>query len=382
MYLHTRATLLIKRIRPIRNLGRWRGGPPRQAPLRSIALLIALIAHCALLGAPPLSRSAAATDAPALVLGVGDSLMYGIGASLPDERGEFALFADLARGRFGPNVRAVNVSVPGETSASLLAPKQPPVQIDGARTELGRVPEGQSAIVLLSIGGNDLLAVQGKDTSAREAALGAFRTNLDTVLARLLDGGRARQILIPTIYNPRGGDPTIVGSDAWWVERFNAALREVAAAHPGTVVADLSGPVRGKEDALTLARYGDVHLSNAGHRLAADILWTASGLDTTPPKIALVSPSPTDGASLRPIVTVRATITDDSGPNGVSRVVILVDGKEGDELLPRPDLGADTYLGVWDGRAFPGTHTLGIAAADRAGNYGAGTVRLVVGATP
>ena len=117
--------------------------------------------------------------------------MVGVGASLPDERGEFALVADLMRGRYGPNLRRVNVAIPGETSATLLAPtrRRPPPpasrhrrrsrpQIHRALDELGRLPGGRQAVVLLSIGGNDLQRLAGKETPAREAALATFRTNL------------------------------------------------------------------------------------------------------------------------------------------------------------------------------------------------------------
>ena len=81
-----------------------------------------------------------------------------------------------------------------------------------------------------------------------------------------------------------------MGSDAWWVERFNGAIRDIAGTKPGVPVVELAAKVRGKEQSLTLARFDDVHLSNAGHRLAADLLWAAGGFDTTPPDVTLVSP--------------------------------------------------------------------------------------------
>jgi len=337
----------------------------------------------------------AADPAPALVLGVGDSLMAGVGASLPDERGEFALFLALARGRFGPVVRGLDVAIPGETSGMLLASPPPravgagtptptPVppatqQIDRAQAELRRLPEGAGAVVLLSIGGNDLLGIAGKDAGARETALGMFRANLDTALQRLTADGRTRQLLVQTVYNPNGGDPAVAGSDANWVERFNGAIRDAAKGHPEVVVVELASAVRGNEGTLTLASYGDVHLSNAGHRRAADLLWTATGADRTPPDVTLLAPDA--GNAPRPVLTVRATVTDDSGADGVVRVALLVDGKEGAELLPRPDLAPGTYLGIWDGRLAPGPHTVGVRATDRAGNTRDTAVNVVVGAT-
>ncbi len=332
-----------------------------------------------------------ASEAPALLLGVGDSLMVGIGASLPDERGEFALVAGLMRGRYGQGLRAVNVAVPGETSATLLAPLPPAapaageptptptrLQILRALDELGRLPQGQQAVVLLSIGGNDLQRLAGKDTPAREAALATFRTNLTTIVTRLIEGGQTRAVLIPTIYDPFGGDPTAVRSDAWWIEQFNGAIRTGAMATHDVTVVELADRVRGKEQSLTLGRFDDVHLSNAGHRLAADLLWAASGFDSAPPDVTLVAP--TTGNAPRPVLTVRATVTDDSGPTGVARVVLLADGKEQGDLMLRPDLAPDTYLGYWDGRLLPGPHTIGVAATDRAGNRREVTVAVTVGA--
>ncbi len=334
-----------------------------------------------------------AAETPALLLGVGDSLMVGVGASLPDERGEFALVRGLMRGRYGQGLRAVNVAVPGETSATLLAPTPPPAPAAGEPTptptrpqilraldELGRLPDGRQAVVLLSIGGNDLQRLVGKETPAREAALATFRTNLTTIVTRLTEGGQTRALLIPTIYDPFGGDPTAVRSDAWWIEQFNGAIREVAAAKQSVTVIELADKVRGKEQSLTLGRFDDVHLSNAGHRLAADLFWAAGGFDSAPPEVTLVAPAV--GNAPRPVLTVRATVTDDSGPTGVVRVILLADGTEQGDLMLRPDLAPDTYLGYWDGRLLPGSHTIGVAATDRAGNRREATVAVVVGSLP
>jgi lysophospholipase L1-like esterase len=318
--------------------------------------------------------------------------MAGVGASLPDERGEFGLVADLMRGRYGPNLRAVNVAIPGETSGTLLAPPPPPAPAAGAPTptpttpqitlalnELGRLLGGRQAVIMLSIGGNDLQRLTGKDAPTREAALATFRANLTTIVTRLTEGGQTRALLIQTVYDPFGGDPAAVGSDAWWVERFNSAIRDVAAARQGVQVVELADKVRGNEQALTLVRFDDVHLSNAGHRLAADLYWAAGGFDTAPPDITLVAP--TGGDAPRPVLTVRATVTDDSGPNGVARVVLLADGQEQAELMPRPDLAPNTWLGLWDGRFVPGPHTIGVAATDRAGNRREATVAVMIGTT-
>ena len=198
-------------------------------------------------------------------------------------------------------------------------------------------------------------------------------------MTRLTEGGQVRTLLIQTVYDPYGGDPTAVGSDAWWVERFNGVIREIAGTQPAARVVELAAKARGNEQTLTLVRFDDVHLSNAGHRLAADLYWAAGGFDTAPPDVTLVAPAA--GNAPHPVLTVRATVTDDSGPNGVAHVVLLVDGQEQGELMPRPDLAPNTWLGLWDGRFVPGPHTIGVAATDRAGNRRETTVSVIVGAT-
>ena len=371
--------------------------------LHLVAILCLAATLAVTFASPPTPVARAADPAPALVLGVGDSLMAGVGASMPDDRGEFGLFLTLARGRFGPNVRGADVAVLGETSGTLLVtppPRSPsppgpgtPVatatataiampttvtaQIDGAQAELRRLPEGSGAIVLLSIGGNDLLALTSKNTNTREAALTTFRTNLDTIFQRLTVDGRTRQLLVQTVYDPNGGDPAVPGSDANWVELFNGAIRDAAKPHPEAVVVELGQAVRGNEGTLTLARYGDIHLSNAGHRRAADLLWTASGADRTPPDATLLSPEA--GSTPRPVLTIRAVVTDDSGVDGVARVLLLVDGKEAGDLLPRPDLAPNMWLGIWDGRSISGPHVIGVRATDHAGNTRDTTVNITVG---
>jgi Bacterial Ig domain len=151
----------------------------------------------------------------------------------------------------------------------------------------------------------------------------------------------------------------------------------VAATNPVVTVVDLAAQVRGNERTLTLGRFDDVHLSNAGHRVAADLFWKTGGFDRTGPNVELISPQ--SGNAPRPVLTIRATVTDDSGPNGVARVVLLADGTEQGDLMPRPDLGANVYLGVWDGRLAPGPHRIGVAATDHAGNRVESVADVVVG---
>ncbi len=52
------------------------------------------------------------------------------------------------------------------------------------------------------------------------------------------------------------------------------------------------------------------------------------------------------------------------------------------DLLPRPDLALNTWLGIWDGRSASGPHIIGVRVTDRAGNTRDTTVNVTVGTTP
>ena len=71
-----------------------------------------------------------------------------------------------------------------------------------------------------------------------------------------------------TIYNPYGGDPAVFHSQAWWVERFNAALGEEAARRD-IAVAAVYERFRNNERALTWMPV-DFHANNRGHRAIAE----------------------------------------------------------------------------------------------------------------
>jgi len=112
------------------------------------------------------------------------------------------------------------------------------------------------------------------------------------------------------------------------------------------------------------------HTLTARARDAAGNLATSTAVvvtvsnDTTPPTVAITSPS--DGMTVSGAITVTASATD---AGGVTLVQFLVDGVE---------LGRDTaapYEAAFDTRAVPnGTHTLQARAQDTAGNIGSSAV--------
>jgi len=91
----------------------------------------------------------------------------------------------------------------------------------------------------------------------------------------------------------------------------------------------------------------------------------STGPDISPPKVTIDSPS--EGASVSPLTTVQATVTDDTG---VSKVELLLDGKPQAALTSAPFDFKLTLPG--------GKHTLRVEGLDAAGNRGSAAVTVMV----
>jgi lysophospholipase L1-like esterase len=294
---------------------------------------------------------------------LGDSLGVGLLTSTPDARGYVAQLHALLERRAGRAVAVQNFSISGETTDTLIANGQLVAAeraIDEARRRGWTISP-----VTIDIGGNDLRDLQNRDDAAREAGLIRFRANLAQIFDRLIaatttDGVRRADIVTMTVYNPYGGDPAIVRSDAWWVERFNAAIVEAAQLR-AIPVADVYGRFKGRERDLTWVPL-DFHANNRGHLAMAEEFWRAAGYDTTAPIAELVEPA--DGAVRRAVPTIKVRAGDDIG---VARVEFFVD----DQPLSAPVYARnlDLWIGYWDARAAaPGQHRLAIVVTDAAGN--------------
>lgn len=167
------------------------------------------------------------------------------------------------------------------------------------------------------------------------------------------------RVVVTTYYDLSGGDPSLQGTDSWWLAQFNEVIRR-AATDRGASVADLEPAFRGHIQDWTWFP-SDIHPNNDGHAEIARIVWQALALDTQPPEVSIERPGAGNLSRRTPTIRVKA---DDNV--GVTRVALLVDGEYVSDLIYVP--AEDAYLGVWDARdvAAPAA-TLTVRASDLAG---------------
>ncbi len=210
-----------------------------------------------------------------IYLALGDSLAWGAGLDDPAAQSYPALLhAAMAAGQ---PIELANLSVPGETSGSFVARQLPRALelLAAARREGRRVSP-----ITLDIGGNDLRSVERAGPAEREAVVAVARTNIAEALDALRSAaGPDADLAIMTYYNPYGGDERLEGSDAYWVERLNEAIREEAARR-GVLVADVYPAFAGgRYYTHTFILSGDIHANAQGHALIAEIFWEALGYE-------------------------------------------------------------------------------------------------------
>lgn len=228
----------------------------------------------AAIGASAVTPAAVGT----VVLALGDSVAAGIGASHVSA-GCMGVLAVALRAR-SPELALVNLAVPGESSASMLAPGG---QLDRAEEVIADVAlsGGRVGPLTLCIGGNDMMeaALLGDDEALRqfEGNLAIIVARLDAVL-RAAGSGIAEVGCIQTVYNPFEPHAVTGGSDGADADRmaprratrggYNRLIRLVAAA-AGLRVVDVAGRFRGRAGELTWVRSGDIHPTDEGHALIA-----------------------------------------------------------------------------------------------------------------
>jgi lysophospholipase L1-like esterase len=243
----------------------------RRAPLLLALLLTLLIALLGAAWANGRPRAYTPSGPGDLYLALGDSLAWGF--SLDDRAAQAypaLIHASLAGA--GP-IELVNLAVPGATSGSLLAGQLPrAVELIRAARAEGR----DVSPITLTIGGNDLRNVERAGPAERAAAVEAARRNIARGLDQLraAAGGDA-DIAVMTYYNPYGGDARVEGSDAYWVERLNDAIR-AEASRRGMAVADVYPAFAGgRFYTHTFILFGDVHANAQGHTLIAEVFLEA-----------------------------------------------------------------------------------------------------------
>jgi lysophospholipase L1-like esterase len=212
------------------------------------------------------------------LLAVGDSLVAGTGLAAPREAFTWRVHRALAERRAGEYGLA-NLAVPGESSASLLGGAQLPAAREVMATR-------EVEVVVLAIGGNDLLGLlggpcaQGLDApacaTAIDDAIGSYEGNLERILSELRAGAPAARIVLLQVYNPFdlgfGSAAELRTAEA--ATLLNGVAADVAERHD-VLLADGFAALRGQIALGTgmTANPPDIHPTELGHdRLAVTIL--------------------------------------------------------------------------------------------------------------
>jgi lysophospholipase L1-like esterase len=242
--------------------------------------LTLLLAGLALVGA--LAGTVWATRPPgaytpqgpgSIYLALGDSLAWGFRL---DDRATQSYPALIHAALADPAAtELVSLAVPGETTGSLVARQIPrAVELIAAARREGR----SVSPITLDIGGNDLRAVERAAPAEREAAVDAARRNIGRALDELRKAAGPRaDIAVMTYYNPYGGDPSVEGGDAYWVERLNEAIRAEADRRSVAVAEVYPAFTGGRFYTHTFILFDDIHANAQGHALIAEIFLQALG---------------------------------------------------------------------------------------------------------
>lgn len=169
------------------------------------------------------------TEAPVVLLGIGDSVTAGFGADpglsyferlVSNPPGEFDDMKGICLSAVLPELTPMNVSVSGSTSIE---------HWEEQVSTLQPFPEDTVGIVVMTTGGNDLIHWYGRGEPKEGAMYGAsleqaqpwidnFRVRLNEMLDRITLGfpGGAH-IFLATIYDPSDdvGDPAAAGLPPW-----------------------------------------------------------------------------------------------------------------------------------------------------------------------
>jgi lysophospholipase L1-like esterase len=240
----------------------------------------------------PASVCEQGAGSPAVVgtvqLALGDSIAAGIGASHVSCGCMGVLCAGL-RARH-PELALVNLAIPGESSASMLASGGQLERAEELIAEVGG-DGGRVGPLALCIGGNDIMEAKllGDDEALRQFGrnLGVILGRLDAAL-RAAGSSLAEVGCVQTVYNPFEPDVVEGGSDGAEAHSmaprragrggFNRIIRAAAAAH-GVRLVEVSGLFRGRCGELTWVRSGDIHPTDEGHTLIAGAYLEACGTE-------------------------------------------------------------------------------------------------------
>lgn len=204
------------------------------------------------------------SDRDVLLLGLGDSVTAGFGASsgysyfdrlVKNPWGEFPDMAGINLTAVLPKLKAENKPISGFTSMECLEHSIPKLRTQPAKT---------FGIVVLTIGGNDVIHLYGRAPPRECAMFGAsfdeaqpwianYEARLNVILDKIVQrfpGGC--RIFLANIYDPTDGvgDIQNAGLPAWpdglkLLTAYNEVIARVAVARPETVLVDMHGAFLG-----------------------------------------------------------------------------------------------------------------------------------------
>lgn len=211
------------------------------------------------------------------------------------------------------NLKAVNVSCPGETTGSFISGTLPdngcrsfraeaPLHVAYSGSQLAfatsfLATHPKTSVVTIGLGANDLRLLQAACSNAPTciqgglpAVLAAVSSNMDTILRSVRATGFSGPLVVVNVYSPDYTDTL----DTEVVGALDQVLSAVAAAH-GAVVADAfsafqkaasTGFAGGKTCMAGLLNASpqnqylcDIHPSPSGQQLLADVVENVSGLE-------------------------------------------------------------------------------------------------------
>ena len=324
-------------------------------------------------------------------IALGASVAYGIGAPDPNNQGYAGLFYANYLKRVLPDLLSYrNLAVPGETTTSFLTRTSGKSQLQNFKDEVANAAKSGLRVspVSLTIGANDLLNVEGKSDTDRQAALDKFDANFVRILDEIRGQIGQADLLVTTYYNPLAYNTGGNDIESDWFRRFDAVIRQ-RVQEKGAKLVDFNAPVAGKERDLTWITSNDIHPTPAGHIVLAQAMWKATGYDTTPPSLTLTyNPVAANGAvnsnSRLPFKVAAIddwafaagnSVSDSPGAGSLAGAWVTLDDGPRTALLAVPI----RYAQVTDGgleysyvldttQLAPGRHTLKFEATDLAGN--------------
>lgn len=205
------------------------------------------------------------TDRKVVLLGLGDSVTQGLGASsgshtyfqrlAKNPADEFADMQGLSLSEVLPNLEAVNLAIAGTTSIEC---------VDYQLPKLKPYDDDTFGIVVITTGGNDVIHNYGRTPPREGAMYGAkieqvpewamnFDARLETIAGKVREtfpGGC--HIFIANIYDPTDGDGDIAyaGLPPWpdgvkVLDAYNKVLAEFAKRHDDVELIDMRGEFLG-----------------------------------------------------------------------------------------------------------------------------------------